>query len=193
MTVESKVKELEKTQTQEGIKKSLDQLPGEWLTLYSSLSTLFKNRIALRDLSANTLPSAEPLLLISAVKQVVNKDFLNDSYSWNNVVEFQANKEGSPELSISGHHVTRGNAKFNIPDSTDSTLRLDVTFYENEVMPYMKSDKEKLKELFGFKNDDDFLKEFPPNFSNWSDIVYLDENLRIMRGGKGNIYVLSKM
>mmetsp|Transcript_30931 Transcript_30931/g.29551 ORF Transcript_30931/g.29551 Transcript_30931/m.29551 type:complete len:258 (+) Transcript_30931:112-885(+) len=193
-TTELKVQELEATQSQSKIMESLNLLDGDWLLEYTTTPTLLKNRIPLIALSVNTLQSAEPLILISCVKQIVRK--MSDKYQWDNLIELQASRENSIEPSISGQHTTRGYAKLNLADSADSNLRLDVSFHENEVRSPVQSNSEDLRRLFGFTDEEPLCKEFPESFAKIvasSDITYLDENLRIMRGGKGNIYVLSKI
>lgn len=184
--VESKISELTSTQSEESIKNSLMHLDGEWLTMYSTLPTLFKSRLPLIALSANTLKSTEPLILISSIKQFVKKIPVSGEYEYDNNVEFQASRKDSPVAPLSGFHITRGIAKF----EDGSNVRLGVTFYENEVTS--TSDFKELKKLFGFTDEESLLKPFPPGFSSFSDILYLDEDLRIMKGGKNNIYVLKR-
>jgi hypothetical protein len=178
-TIELKVKELEATQSQSKIMESLNFLDGDWLMEYTTMPTLLKNRIPLTALSVNTLQSAEPLILISCVKQIVNK--ISDKYQYDNLIEFQASRENSNEPSISGQHTTKGYAKLNLADSADSNLRLDVSFHENEVRSPVQSNSEDLRRLFGFTDEDSLCKEFPESFAGFvqlSDITYLDENLR---------------
>jgi hypothetical protein len=178
-TIELKVKELEATQSQSQITESLNLLDGDWLMEYTTMPTLLKNRIPLTALSVNTLQSTEPLILISCVKQIVNK--ISDKYQYDNLVEFQASRENSNEPSISGQHTTRGYANLNLADSADSNLRLDVSFHENEVRSPVQSNSEDLRRLFGFTDEESLCKEFPEStwrFVSFSDITYLDENLR---------------
>lgn len=183
---------IEASSTHESLTHSLKHLDGEWLMLFSTLPAFFQ-RIALRDLSAGTIQSAEPLILVRNVKQLVKRN-PSGEYQYDNLVEFQGGKVDATDPPIAGLHITRGNAGLNIPESTEKTVRLNVAFYENQATPASSSkvDSDNFNRLFGFKPEDILLGTFPAAFKSWSDIVYLDENLRIMRGGKGNIYILSK-
>jgi hypothetical protein len=182
LNVESKITELISAQTEESIKNSLVHLEGEWLTIYSTLPTLFKNRLPLFALSANTFKSMEPLMMISSVGQHITKISDLGIYQYNNIVEFQASRENSPVGPIASSHITRGVAKF----EDGSNIRLDVAFYENEVT----SKSNELKTLFGFTDGDSLLR--PRDSLSYSDILYLDEDLRIMKGAKNNTYVLKR-
>lgn len=186
------VEKIESESSQESLTHSLKHFDGEWTMLYSTLPAFFK-RIALRDLSAGTIPSEEPLILINCVKQVV-KQTASGVYQYDNLVEFNGGREHAAEPPIAGLHITRGTAELNAPESAEKTVRFNVAFYENEASPasYWKADSDNFKSLFGFKSEDALLGKYPAAFKSWSDIVYLDEDLRIMRGGKGNIYILTK-
>lgn len=186
------VEKIESASSQQSLKDSLQHFDGEWTMLYSTLPAFFK-RIALRDLSAGTIPSEEPLILINCVKQVV-KHTESGIYQYDNLVEFNCGRDHAAEPPIAGLHITRGTAELNAPESAEKTVRFNVAFYENEASPasYWKADADNFKKLFGFKPDDALLGKYPAAFKSWSDIVYLDEDLRIMRGGKGNIYILTK-
>ena len=187
------VEEIESHSSHERLTHSLQHFDGEWLMLYSTLPAFFK-RIALRDLSAGTIPSEEPLILVNCVKQVV-KLKPSGIYQYDNLVEFHGSREHSTEAPIAGLHITRGTAELNGAESADKTVRFNVAFYENEATSASKAkaDADDMKKLFGFKPDDQLLGKYPAAFKSWSDIVYLDEDLRIMRGGKGNIYILTKV
>ena len=186
------VESIEAMSTQTSLAQSLSNFDGEWLMLYSTLPSFFK-RIALSSLSAGTIPSAEELILVSRVKQIVKQNPTGE-YSYDNLVEFSGSKVDSTAQPLPGLHITRGTAVVNVPESTDNALRFNVAFYENEAYSpsSSKEDIDHFKRLFGFKPEDSLLGKFPAAFKSWSDIVYLDETLRIMRGGKGNIYVLQK-
>ena len=186
------VEGIEAMSSQKSLSQSLPNFDGEWLMLYSTLPSFFK-RIALRDLSAGTIPSAEELILVGRVKQIVKQNPTGE-YSYDNLVEFSGSKVDSTARPLRGLHVTRGTAVANMPDSTDNALRYNVAFYENEAYSpsSSKEDIAAFKQLFGFKPEDSLLGKYPAAFKSWSDIVYLDETLRIMRGGKGNIYILQK-
>lgn len=190
--IKESFEKIEKYSTQAGIVECLPHMDGDWLMLYSTMPRFF-HRIALRDLSAATLKSAEPLILVRSVTQVV-KEKTPGMYYYDNVVSFEAGKEADP-ATIQGRHRTKGYAGLNHPDSADTTLRMDVEFYENEAQSPSpaKEDSEEFNRLFGFPVGETVKASFPPGFKAWSDIVFLDNNLRLMRSGKGNMYVLQKV
>ena len=191
ISIKQEFEKLEALSTHKNLLDNISLLDGEWLMLYSTLPRLF-HRISLQAISANTLKSAEPLIVVSSVTQIV-KQKTPGVYHYDNLVMFEGGKEDIS--SIAGKHITRGYAKHNILDSADSTLRLDVEFYENEAQAVSpaKADRDKFNILFGYPVEDTIVAAFPPNFKAWSDIVYLDENLRLMRGGNRNLYVLSRV
>ena len=191
ISIKQEFEKLETLSTHQNLLDNISLLDGEWLMLYSTLPRLF-HRISLQDISANTLKSAEPLIVVSSVTQIVTQK-TPGVYHYDNLVMFEGGKEDVP--SIAGKHTTRGYAKHNIINSADSTIRLDVQFYENEAQAVSpaKADKDNFNILFGYPVEDTILAAFPPNFKAWSDIVYLDENLRLMRGGNRNLYVLSRV
>ena len=191
LSIKEQFEKVEAYSTHQGIMDNLSHMDGDWLMLYSTMPRFF-HRVALKDISANTLKSAEPLIIMDTVTQVV-KEKSPGVYYYDNRINFQGGKEDMP--SIAGKHTTRGYAVHNLPDSASGTLRLDVEFYENEAqsMSCAKADTDEFSRLFGFPLDQTIIAPFPPNFKAWSDVVYLDEGLRLMRGGSGTLYVLGKL
>ena len=191
LKIKESFEKIESHATQEDIVENLPNMTGDWLMLYSSMPKFF-HRIALKDLSANTLKSSEPLIICGSVNQIV-KEKSPGMYYYDNRVSFDAGKEG--EATILGKHTTRGYAGLNYPDSASTTLRLDVEFYESEANSSSSKEEDSVdfNHLFGFPAGETISAPFPPGFKAWSDIVFLDDNLRLMRSGKGNIYVLQKV
>ena len=191
LSIKEQFEIVEKFSTRQGIIDNISLMEGDWLLLYSTMPRFF-HRVALKDVSANTLTSAEPLIIMDSVTQVV-KEKSPGVYFYNNRIEFQGGRENTP--SIPGKHTTRGYATHNLADSGEGVLRLDVEFYENEAqsMSCLKADTDEFSRLFGYPEDETIIAQFPPNFKAWSDVVYLDEDLRLMRGGRGSMYVLRKV
>ena len=190
LSIKEEFEKLELESSHKNLIDNMSYLEGEWLTIYSTLPRFYQ-RITLMDLSADTLKSAEPLIIMSSVTQVLRQKEPG-VYYYDNRIKFLAGKVDVPP--IVGKHTSRGYAKHNIPDSTDSTIRLDVEFYENEAQAVSpsKADGNDFNILFGYPVEDTILAAYPPNFKAWVDIVYLDEDLRLMRGSRGNFYILSK-
>ena len=191
ISIKQEFEKLETLSTHQNLLDNISLLDGEWLTLYSTLPRLF-HRISLQDISANTLKSAEPLIVVSSARQVITQK-TPGVYHYDSHIMFEGGKEDVP--SIAGKYTTRALAKRNILDSADSTIRLDVQFYENEAQAVSptKADKDNFNILFGYPVQDTILAAFPPNFKGWTDIVYLDENLLLLKGRNRNLYVLSRV
>ena len=191
ISIKQEFEKLEALSVHKNLLDNISLLDGEWLMLYSTLPRLF-HRISLQEISANTLKSAEPLIVVSSVTQIVTQK-TPGVYHYDSHVMFVGGKEDVP--SIAGKYTTRALAKRNILDSTDSTIRLDVEFYENEAQAVSpaKADRDNFNILFGYPVEDTILAAFPPNFKAWTDIVYLDENLLLLEGRNRNLYVLSRV
>ena len=191
VSIREEFEKLELESSHKNLIDNISYLDGEWLMIYSTLPR-FSHRIALKDLSANTLKSAEPLIIVSSVTQVVRQKEPG-VYYYDNRVTFLGGRMDVPP--IMGKHTSRGYAKHNIPDSTDTSVRLDEEFFENEAQAVSPSqaDGDEFNILFGYPVKDTIVAAYPPNFKAWSDIVYLDEDLRLMRGSRGNLYILSRV
>ena len=191
ISIKQEFEKLEALSSHKNLLDNISLLDGEWLMLYSTLPRLF-HRISLQAISANTLKSAEPLIVVSSAMQVITQK-TPGVYDYNSHVMFEGGKEDVP--SIAGKYTTRALAKHNILDSTGSTIRLDVEFYENEAQAVSpaKADRDKFNVLFGYSVEDTIVAAFPPNFKAWTDIVYLDENLLLLEGRNRNLYVLSRV
>ena len=190
-SIKQNFEKLEALSTHQNILDNISLLDGEWLLLYSTLPRVFR-RISLSDLSANTLKSAEPLIVVSSSALIVSQK-TPGVYHYDSHVIFQGGKVDV--TSIAGKYTTRAYAKHNIPDSTDSTLRLEVEFSANEARAVSptKADRDTFNTLFGYSVEDTIMAAFPPTFKAWSDIVYLDDNLLLLRGRNGNLYVQSRV
>ena len=101
---------------------------------------------------------------------------------YDNHVEFVTNS------AMSGVHVTHG--AFKPEDGSDK--RLAITFLSNRARP-LSSDasEDDLRLALGIEPDAPL--EAPVNFTGWSDVTYLDDDFRLMRGNAGNLYVLEKV
>lgn len=67
--------------------------------------------------------------------------------------------------------------------------RLDITFTAARFEPKDKAtDAQRWRDALGVHDSAD--AEVAVNFTGWSDVLYLDDELRLMRGNMGNLYVL---
>ncbi len=150
-------------------------LDGRWKMLYSSFG--LERNTTLRRISFATLPR-DAEIAVTGVFQMVD----SASGCYDNHVEFVT------KSAMSGVHVTRG--VFKPEDGSDK--RLAITFIGNHARP-LSSEKsvDDLRLALGIEPDAPL--EAPVNFTGWSDVTYLDDEFRLMRGNAGNLYVLEKV
>lgn len=146
----------------------LDALAGRWRLLYSGFR--LERRATLRRLSFAKLPDVE--VTITGIFQEITADGAN----YNNVVEFE--HEG-----LRGAQETRGRFEPEAPN------RLNIRFEETSVYAIEPAvDESALRERLGVAADARL--RAPVSFEGWSDVTYLDDELRVMRGNLGNLYVI---
>jgi PAP_fibrillin len=152
----------------------LAKMNGRWKLLYSSFG--LERDTNLRRISFGTLPR-EAKIRVGEIFQVV--DAATGRYD--NHVEFTAQ-------GIAGVHITRGQF---VPDRAD-TKRLSITFTANAALaPGGGTPAPDLRAVLAAGDDDKL--EAPLKFTGWSDVTYLDDDTRLMRGNAGNLYVLVRV
>lgn len=159
-----------------------DVVAGSWDTLFASFGARHSSGRTVRhtaDLqihSLGKLPKA-PMQVLSIIQEI---DEHGDAY--NNVVEFECGEAATP-----GRLIMRG--RFNC--APEVPIRYQVGFYRAEVHPRDGASESALREGLGFDATQPLAVEFqPPPF--YSDILFVDEELRINRGNFGGIYVLKR-
>lgn len=159
-----------------------DMVAGSWSTLFASFGARHSSGKTVRhaaDLkihSLGQLPSA-PMQVLSIVQEI---DEHGDAY--NNVVDFECGEEDTP-----GRLIVRG--RFSCDPA--APIRYQVGFYRAEVLPRDGATQATLCAGLGFSEGEPLSAEFkPPPF--YSDILYVDEALRINRGNFGGVYVLTR-
>jgi hypothetical protein len=60
-------------------------------------------------------------------------------------------------------------------------------------IPKAGDDIAALRAAFGLKEEQALANKFPPNYKSSSDITYVDEDFRLMRGQTGTLYILKKV
>jgi len=159
-----------------------DLVAGSWSTLFASFGARHSSGKTVRhaaDLqihSLGKLPKAQ-MQVLSIVQEV---DERGEAY--NNVVDFECGDEAVP-----GRLIMRG--RFNCTDA--APIRYHVGFYRAEVQPRDGSTEAAVRAGLGLTAEQPLAVEFkPPPF--YSDILYVDEDLRINRGNFGGVYVLAR-
>ena len=159
-----------------------DIVAGSWSTLFASFGARHSSGKTVRhtaDLKIHSLGqlASAPMQVISIVQEIDEK---GDAY--NNVVDFECGEHGTP-----GRLVVRG--RFTCDAS--APIRYQVGFYRAEVLPRDGSTQSQLCDGLGFNEGQALSADFkPPPF--YSDILYVDEQLRINRGNFGGVYVLTR-
>jgi len=160
------------------------QLPsvvGSWSSLYARFGVGHSKGKSHKEDSSLSLQTfkAFPDIPIQVVEILQEIDLAPQTY--NNVVLFET-LSGVP-----GFVIIHGRYQ---PDEEDAR-RFRVVFYAAEVRPRGEIDEAGLREGLGFDVDAALLREFKPA-KLYSDVVYLDDQIRINIGGMGGVYVLAR-
>lgn len=159
-----------------------DIVAGSWETLFASFGARHSSGKTVRhaaDLqihSLGKLPKA-PIQVLAILQEI---DEHGEAY--NNVVEFECGEAATP-----GRLIMRG--RFNC--AAEAPIRYQVGFYRAEVHPRDGASEAAVRGGLGLDGTQPLVAEFqPPPF--YSDILFVDEELRINRGNFGGIYVLKR-
>jgi len=160
------------------------QLPlvvGSWSNLYARFGVGHSKGKSHREESSLSLQTfrAFPDIAIRVVEILQEIDL--EPRTYNNVVLFET-LDGAPGLVI-----IHGRYE---PDGEDAR-RFRVVFYAAEVRPRGDLDEAGLRAALGLDADEALRREFKPA-KLYSDVVYLDEDIRINIGGMGGVYVLAR-
>lgn len=159
-----------------------DMVAGSWATLFASFGARHSSGKTVRhaaDLqihSLGKLPKA-PMQVVSIVQEI---DEQGEAY--NNVVDFECGPDNTP-----GRLIVRG--RFSCDQ--DAPIRYQVRFYRAEIHGRDGSTEEAVRSGLGLDAEQALSVEFtPPPF--YSDILFVDEEMRINRGNFGGVYVLTR-
>jgi hypothetical protein len=159
----------------------LQYVAGSWSNLYARFGVGHSKGKSHKEESTLSLQSFKtfPDIAIRVVEILQEIDLEPPSY--NNVVLFETMDGVAGTLIIHGRYE---------PDSDDAR-RFRVVFYAAEVRPRGDLDDADLRSALGFDADAPLRREFKPA-KLYSDVVYLDEQIRINIGGMGGVYVLAR-
>ncbi len=156
---------------------------GVWLTRFASFgakhsdSQPLQHDTSLMFLSFGNLPKAA--IRVTSLHQEIEES----SAAYNNVV-FIENPSGDAKAVVVMDGVYSGDE--------DNLQRYSVAFTGVRLVSVDGSDEAALRQAFGIDADAPLSKEFrPPKLH--SDIVYVDEDMRINYGGLGGFYVLQRL
>jgi len=147
---------------------SFDKIAGRWRLLYSSFR--LERQATLRRLSFAKLPDIE--VTVTGIYQ----EIAADGSQYNNLVEFHlGDLQGVQETH--GSFTTAPPHRLNISFSRASVYAADAAMQESDFRARLGVDS-------GARLSADV------SFDGWSDITYVDDSLRLMRGNLGNLYVI---
>lgn len=149
--------------------KNIELIAGRWRLLYSTFG--LEKETTLSRLSFGKLPNVS--INVTGIFQEIS--LTNQQY--NNLIEFNSHS-GLPGIVVV-------NARYTITDAK----RLTIDFLATSV----KSANHDLSDVdfrAALGVETDAVLESQLEFNGWSDVTYLDENLRLMRGNANNLYVL---
>jgi hypothetical protein len=160
---------------------NLPSVVGSWSNLYARFGVGHSKGKSHREQSTLSLQTfrAFPDIAIRVVEILQEIDL--EPRTYNNVVLFET------LAGVPGVVIIHGRYQ---PDDEDSR-RFRVVFYAAEIRPWGASDDAGLRSALGFDADAPLRREFKPA-KLYSDVVYLDEQLRINIGGMGGVYVLAR-
>ena len=153
----------------------IDKIAGRWRLVYGSFK--LDRQTTLFRLSFGKLPKTA--ITVSDVFQEVRAD----GTQYDNPVEFTF-AEG-PAKGLVGVQRTCGH----FTHHPELAARLDITFTAARYGPKHEADRERWSAALGEAAAD---ADAELSFGGWSDILYLDDDIRLMRGNAGNLYVLVK-
>jgi hypothetical protein len=160
----------------------LAAVAGGWTTLYASFGAGRSVGRSHNDDSTLGLQSfrAFPETPIR-VNEIVQEIGLA-SNAYNNVVRFETVEGGCPGIVI-----IHGDYELDAEDAR----RFRVVFHGAEIRGAEGSDDAALRRAAGLPDDAALRRDFKPA-KLYSDVVYLDETIRINIGGMGGVYVLER-
>jgi len=161
--------------------KQLPLVAGSWSNMYARFGVGHSKGKSHREASSLSLQTfkAFPDIPIRVVEILQEIDLEPKTY--NNVVLFET------LAGVPGVVIIHGRYE---PDDEDAR-RFRVVFYAAEVRPRGDLDEAGLRAALGFDADAALHREFKPA-KLYSDVVYLDEQIRINIGGMGGVYVLAR-
>ncbi|QSJ17603.1 fibrillin [Nostoc sp. UHCC 0702] len=147
----------------------LELIQGRWRLLYSTFG--LEQETTLQRLSFGKLPNIT--IRVTGIFQEIS--LIGQQY--NNLIEFTV---GS---GVNGIALVKG--RYTVEDAK----RLNIDFLETSAKSANNDlSDSRFREALGV--DHELALESTLSFSGWSDITFLDENLRLMRGNQKNLYVL---
>lgn len=162
-------------------------LTGEWRTIFTTLPLLNQQCTIGELMTARKSPIEEHAhsLTVDSVRQIIRCPSGSNlkQISYDNVVEFSYDTGDGNR--IPGTLLTKGFADISPTDP----CTLDVVFYAQHCCCRDDKDEEVFTRLSGLPTPHHIAQQIKSK----STVAYLDDDLRIMKGGRGNLYILEKI
>lgn len=165
-TLSTKIETLNPTQA---VTSQMELVQGRWQVLYSTFR--LERETTLQRLAFGKLPN------VTVNVTGIYQEIYTDGQKYNNLIEFTTSRGIKGIVSVAGRY------------RTENINRLNIDFLETSAFPATKDfNISEFKQALGVEDESTLTSAL--EFSGWSDISYLDENLRLMRGNQQNLYVL---
>ena len=161
-----------------------ERVEGRWETLFAHFGVRHsagKPRVHLSTLkqqSFNRFP-ALPIRVTRILQEVAV-----EGQAYNNVIEI-----ATPDGAATGYMVVRGRYS---EHADGDPRRFGVEFYQVEIHPGPGVSDDALRSALGLKPAADLIRPLKAAKLH-SDVIYLDDEIRINRGGLGGLYVLRRL
>lgn len=167
--------------------RTLHKVEGRWETVFAHFggkvnagkTRVHDSTLALQ--SWNRFPPAP--IRVERICQEISRH----GNAYNNVIDFAAPAGATPDGQVHGAIVVRGSFR----DEPANAQRFHVEFTRMELVPSRGTSEAALRRALGFGDDQPLAAEMkPPRVS--SDVIYLDDEIRINVGSTGGLYLLKR-
>ena len=170
------------TQVPEPIRNQ-NKAEGVWTSLFASFGAKHSDDKPMHHTSSLAFQSFGNFPMVPVHVTDINQEILAETKAYNNVVFIQ-NEDRSANAIV----LMQGNYM----EDPDNPQRYSVRFSNVSLRGADGQSDAELRQQFGLDEDEALSKEFKPPVLH-SDIVYLDDDMRINFGSLGGFYVLKRL
>jgi len=160
-----------------------DKVEGVWESLFTSFGAKHSDDQPMKHTTSLAVQSFGNFPMVPVHVEQITQEILSETQAYNNVV-FVQNEDRSANAVI----VVEGNYS----EDPEDPKRFLVKFTAVSLNGADGQSDAQLREQFGLDADEPLRKEFRPPALH-SDVMYLDEDVRIMYGKLGGFYLLRRL
>lgn len=160
-----------------------DQVEGVWESLFTSFGAKHSDDQPMQHTTTLAIQSFGNFPMVPVHVNEITQEILSETQAYNNVV-FVQNEDRTANAII----VVEGNYR----EDPEDPKRFQVSFSGVSLNGADGQSDAALRQQFGLETDEPLRKEFRPPALH-SDIVYLDENVRVNYGKLGGFYLLQRL